>query len=424
MNLPRPSHPVLLCCLIAMAVPATALGNGMRLVSQDAFAAARGEAFVATADNPSAIYYNPAGLAGLDGIQVRGGIYGLYLDPTYQPLETAPNAGATYRVENNYAAAPQLFATVQPFDCELSLGLGIYAPYGAGVSWPQDTGFRSVATDGALTYIRFNPAAGFELMPGLSVGAGLMVDYGKIELEQGLTRSLVQPNSFRFSGDGWSVGYNVGLLWQPHPKLSLGATFRSATPINMEGETDIERQPVIQPTTLPASAEFEFPYTFVVGVSFRPTPKWNLEFNADYTDWSSLDAVAINQQGTPPFPVKQVVDLNLYWRASWMYEFGVTRYLENGWRVSAGYLFNQNSVPSDYYSPVVADLDRHFATLGLGRKGRRLDFDLTYQFGYGPDHLVTGSAPGSTPALAAGQTADGTYHFISHAVLVSVGLHF
>lgn len=39
-----------------------AFANGFRLADQDAFATARGEAFVATADNPSAVYYNPAGI--------------------------------------------------------------------------------------------------------------------------------------------------------------------------------------------------------------------------------------------------------------------------------------------------------------------------------------------------------------------------
>ena len=32
--------------------------------------------------------------------------------------------------------------------------------------------------------------------------------------------------------------------------------------------------------------EMEFPLTAVVGVSYGPTPKWNIEFDADYTDWS------------------------------------------------------------------------------------------------------------------------------------------
>ena len=63
--------------------------NGFRLASQDAFATARGEAFVATADNPSAIYYNPAGITQLEGNNLRSGIYGIYLDPSLQSPQTA-----------------------------------------------------------------------------------------------------------------------------------------------------------------------------------------------------------------------------------------------------------------------------------------------------------------------------------------------
>ena len=107
-----------------------------------------------------------------------------------------------------------------------------------------------------------------------------------------------------------------------------------------------------------------------------------------------------------------------------MYELGVTRYFENHWHLSAGYVFNENSVPDAYYTPLVADLDRHFLSIGAGHKGRRFDFDVAYQFGYGPSHRVTGSTPSSTPGQFAGQNADGTYDFISHAVLVTVGLHF
>src|SRR5690349_6525965 len=64
---------------------ATVFATGFRLPDQDAFATGRGEAFVATADNPSAIYYNPAGISQLEGQNVRGGFYGIYLDPSYQP---------------------------------------------------------------------------------------------------------------------------------------------------------------------------------------------------------------------------------------------------------------------------------------------------------------------------------------------------
>ncbi len=158
--------------------------NGFRLASQDAFATARGEAFVATADNASAIYYNPAGIARLEGNNLRAGIYGIYLDPTYRE----PNSGNTYHIANRdkLAAVPQLFYTYTPKECPVSLGLGIYSPYGLSAAWPEDTGFRAVALNGSLTYIRFNPVAALKLPYHFSIAAGLMVDYAKMDLEQGM----------------------------------------------------------------------------------------------------------------------------------------------------------------------------------------------------------------------------------------------
>ena len=38
--------------------------------------------------------------------------------------------------------------------------------------------------------------------------------------------------------------------------------------------------------------------TAVFGISYRPTPKWNLEFDADYNDWGSFGTVTLYQQGT------------------------------------------------------------------------------------------------------------------------------
>jgi len=418
----------LLVMMISGVLTLKASANGFGLPDQDAFATARGEAFVATADNPSAIYYNPAGISQLKGNNLRAGIYGIYLDPSYSPPSSAPNSGNTYHSSDNLAAVPQLFYTYTPEDWLLSFGLGVYSPYGGSMSWPQDTGFRSVAISGSLKYITINPVVAVKLLPSLSVGGGAMVNYGKINLYQGL-----QPlgprgiNFFKFSGDGWSVGYNAGILWQPIDQISFGATFRSSASLNFQGNTDFQLNPGAYntPAQRNASASFTFPLTTVFGVSYRPTPKWNVEFDANYTGWNSFDMVTI-EQSPPPVnnPFHQNIPVNLGWQASWMYEFGVTRYFDNGWHASAGFVYNENSVPNDYYTPLAADLDRYFFSVGAGRKGKIFDFDVAYQLGYGPAHTVTGSTPSSTPGQFAGESADGTYHFISHAVMLTVGMHF
>lgn len=419
--------------VMTLAGASSLSGNGLRLVSQDAFAAARGEAFAATADNPSAIYYNPAGITQLDGHQIRAGLYGLHFEPTFSPPPGDPNEGRTYHIEDKTAVAPQIFYTYSFEDAPLSLGLGVYAPHGAAVEWPQDTGFRAVATEGELTYLRFNPVIAYQVNRCFSIAGGVMIDYGDISLAQGLTNDDFPNNPefnnyFEFSGDDIGISYNLGALWQPNQKLSFGATLRSSTTLDFDGETEIfdiflpgfETAPV----TTPASLEYEFPLTAVFGISYRPTPYWNIEINADFTEWSSFDRSVIKQrENTDPIP--QNVDVNLDFKDSWIYKVGVTRYLDNGWNVSAGYVFSENSVSESYYNPLVADLDRHFLSLGVGREGDRYSFDASYQYGFSPGIKISGSAPSSVPSANTGiKGADGSYDFTSHALVFSFGMKF
>ncbi len=397
--------------------------TGFRLPDQDAFATARGEAFAATADNPSAIYYNPAGITQLEGHNVRGGVYGLYLHPTY----TSPTTGDDFETEKQYHAIPQLFYTYSPREHPLSFGLGVYSPYGLSLEWPQDTGFRTIATEASLKYFTFNPVVAWQVCPQLSLAAGLTVNYSEMDLRQGLFWPTQPWDGFKFKGDGWDLGYNLGLLWKPHEKVAVGIMFRSTTTVNMEGHSESYNDVAIPAWGIPASptervgaqAEMPFPLNAVFGISYRPTPAWNFEFNADYTDWSRLGTVTLHQDYRPALLPMQDIPINFQWEASWYYEFGMTRYLHDRWSVSAGYIFNENSVPDEYYLPVVADLDRHFFSVGAGYKGERLSFDVAYQFGYGPTRTVSGSTPSAT-----GQSADGDYDFLSHAILVSFGWHF
>jgi long-chain fatty acid transport protein len=370
-------------------------------------------AVVATADNPSAIYYNPAGLTQLQGHNLRGGVYGLHLGTEYD----SP-AGGSFDNEEPWHAIPQLFYAYKPENLPLSFGAGIYTPFGLSMKWPQDTGFRTIATEGSLTYLTINPVMAWEIVPGLSVGGGVTLNYSEVDLRQGFT-TFPDNDEFRIHGDGTDLGFNLGLLWKISPKVSTGISYRSGTKIDMDGHTHTS---MVAPTPFAlssdASADFPFPQKVVVGISYRPTPAWNLEFDVDWTDWDRLDTITVNQATPAPgFPAD--VPLQLHWQSSCYYEFGVTRYFENDWLVSFGYIFNENSMPDAYYNPIVADLDRHFLSIGAGRRGAHLDFDISYQFGYGPKRTVTGSA--TSPA---GQTADGDYEFISHAVGITVGWRF
>jgi long-chain fatty acid transport protein len=403
----------------------SANANGFDLANQDAFAIARGMAFVATADNPSAIYYNPAGIGQLEGSNLRLGVYGFYVAPTYQ----RPSGGTTFENERKWDVVPQVYYTLGLDDSPVSFGLGFYSPLGLGLKWPQDTGFRTISTEASLTYFTINPVVALKVTPNFLIAAGITANYAEADLEQGLVWPTQDFDNFKFKGDGWNAGYNLGVLWKAHEKVSFGATFRGGTKTTLTGSTEyynsraFEAGPFFVPAFptqhVDANADLTVPLQVVGGVSYRPTPKWNIEFNAEYVDWNNVTDLTIRQQHGFGGLLPQNVVVKLDWESSWYYELGVTHYFDDGWRVSMGYIFNENSVPDAHYTPAVADLDRHFFSAGVGYSNKRFDVDLAYQFGYGPARTVTGSAPS-----AIGQTADGKYDYISHLVALSVGTRF
>jgi long-chain fatty acid transport protein len=391
---------------------------GIRLPDQDAFATGRGEAFVATADNPSAIYYNPAGIMQLDGINARVGGYGIYINDHYSNA-----GGASVNTKQKLQGIPQLFATGKIPNIPMSLGLGVYAPYGLGLEWPDNAPFLSslagtppavfptVPKKGEIEYLTLNPVIAFKPHKTLSISAGPTLNYAETELR--FVPFGAAANNFRFRGRDEDIGFNAGILWQPCEKHSFGASYRSATTMEFEGhaDTSIPAFAVNVPGE-PASTRFNFPQNVIVGYSFRPTTNWNLEINADWTDWSRLKQLSLSKQftGTATLPLE--------WQSSWFYEFGATRYFNGGWRVSAGYIYSENSVPSATFNPIVPDSDRHIFSVGVGRTyHNRLSWDLAYQLAYGPDRTISDQTGGNV-------FINGTYRYISHALSFNVGYHF
>lgn len=376
---------------------------GIRLADQDPLATARGNAFVATADNPSAIYYNPAGMTQITGHSARAGGYAISLNSEFTP--TGGGAGLDTRDEVH--VLPQLYYVFGLPEPRIAFGLGFYSPYGLALEWPDDAPFRTTARKGEITYLTLNPAAAWEFYPGLSIGGGLTLNDGEARLDQGLA---VPGDEFHFEGDDQDIGFNLGLRWQPHPKHVFGLNYRSETRMQFEGTSRATLLfPGFAQLSGQARAGMTFPQFVALGWSFRPTPDWNLEFNIDWTDWDRLDVVNLEQAALPD------TGLPFNWQSSFFYEWGVTRYLPNGWRVSGGYIFSENSVPDASFSPLVPDSDRHIFSAGVGRTYDRWNWDAGYQFAYGPKRTIQQPAPG---------VANGDYLFTSHAFALSIGYRF
>ena len=350
------------CCLMPDKLGAV----GFRLPNQDPEAIARGDAFAATADNPSAIYYNPAGITQLEGENLRAGIYAISPGVKY----TSPG-GVTANVNSDFQPVPQVYFVSSLTNLPIAFGLGVYVPYGLSADWGNNTPFRTVAEKGSLTYICINPVIAWRVTPKFSIGIGPTINYSKASIDQGVF-AINPSDQFSFNGDAWDCGFNAGALWQPHPMLSLGINYRYATDMNYHGSSQF--YPYASAT--PTSGTLHFPQFVVGGISFRPTAKWNLEFDLDWTDWNSVQQAVFTGTAFGNVP------LNFYYRSSFIYDFGVTRQLGKGYFLSAGYIYSENSSPNQNFNPLIADANLQLGSIGFGHHGKHLDWAAAYHFGY------------------------------------------
>jgi long-chain fatty acid transport protein len=414
----------LAAALLALA-PAGLRASGTRVGFKDAFATARGNAFVATADNPSAIYYNPAGLTQLKGQQISATAYGLQLNADFQSSYSSYLA-ATSSLKKETKLLPQVYYAWAPAGAKWALGLGFYAPFGLSTEWndtatPYLGALFPYATKNTETYTTLNPVFAWRLTDTLSIGGGLTFNRLKVDLNRGLLYSgIPYYGNFRFNADGTDIGYNLGLRWQPSPQHAFGLSYQARTNFGVSGNTTILNVPlfpgsIYQPTMAEhaASADFAFPEVLIAGYSYRPNPDWNLEADIDWTNWTCLKTVTISQASGP-------VLLPFNWKASCFYELGVTRYLADGWQVSAGYTYSENSVPDATFNPAVPDANRHFLNAGVGYARGSLRCMLTLQHALaGTRHVHTGQ-----PAVLLPYTVDGAYKTSIDALSLSLDYRF
>jgi long-chain fatty acid transport protein len=395
----------LLLLLVALGLTANpAAAIGFRIPNQDAAAIARGNAFVATADNPSAIYYNPAGITQIEGSEAQLGVL------NYLGINTSYEAtgGGDLDTDFEVIPVPELYYVYSPKDSQFSFGVGAYAPFGLGVQWPNDPAMRPYALESRLQYLTFNPVVAWQAHPTLSFAVGPTINYSQILF----TRGLLSPTDdyYKFKGTDVSFGFNAGVLWQPSEHWSFGANYRSPSTMTYDGDSHYSStgNPTASTST---KARVPFPQIISAGISYRPTPKWNIEANIDYTDWNTLDTITLD--GTRNI-FGFDLPLVLNWNESWFYEFGVTRQFDNGWFASAGYFYCTETASDELFTPAIPDTVLHVGSIGVGHKGERWSWAVAAQIIAGPAREIT-SSPNSP---------DGAYQLFIPTLSFSVNRRF
>jgi long-chain fatty acid transport protein len=347
--------------------------------NQDATAAAMGNAFAAIADNPSAVFYNPAGINQLEGTQIRSGVQAIVPNASFKGAES----GHTTDMHDKISTPVTGYITHKVND-KISIGGGIFTPFGLVTEWPSRWEGDGVSTYSAMRTFFVNPAVSIQVHPRLSIAAGIDYVYSdfkirrSINLDQltgipiGLALGKITLDGF---DDSW--GYNLGMLFHINDTWSLGLAYRSKVNLEFDGHAKYRMRPALRglfpPTDI--SPRVELPPLVSGQIAAQFAGKWTVATGFLWTGWSVYDELKPkfrNDFLIPPSMKSSPQD----WKDVTTFLLGVEYDLNQTWVLRGGYIFDQTPVPERTLSPMVPDADGHLFSIGIGYDHDNISVDM------------------------------------------------
>ncbi len=367
------------------AVPASP--SGFQIMSQGAKATGMGLAFTALADDPTAIFYNPAGLGWQEHFSGEGNFMFISkIKGDFDGANPFPGEGSHGDQHKTTFFVPTFFGVV-PLTKEVNLGIGVFSQYGLGFRWdnPSDNPWpgRFISENAVIKSVDLNPVLSWRVTPAIAIAAGADFRLSFVQLERNnatydplnnvvADTARIKLDSSLWDNTGW--GWNVGLMVRPSPAFSIGASYRSAITVDYSGDANFTQiltgnaiLDALVHSRLPqgpqaVATSIKFPATVNIGMAFVIAQNTTLSLEADWTEWSDFGELLIDFEN----PAIPDLDRHTNWKDSWAYRFGVEQKIGPCWSIRSGYYRDNTPQPTADVGPILADNDRDGFTIGFG----------------------------------------------------------
>lgn len=446
-------------CLLGVL---TAAAEGYQVNTLSARQLGMGHTGVALKLGAESMIFNPAGL----GFSSKA----LDLTGTFTAVASQVSAdvsGATYRTHNSISTPMAFNAAFRVYD-NLQVGVSFYTPYGSSINWTRDWPGSVLSQKVNLKIYDLQPTVAWRITPKLSIGAGLMLSWGSVDLSKGLVSSStmdralgmmaatgisqqmgidpeyrfddVSPASVNLKGKSdLSVGFNVGAMYDLTSRLSVGASFRSKMQMKVRSgdatvsyANEIARAVLEKDLGIINTANFKAsmpsPYVLTLGASYRPVDKLTLAFDAQLTGWKTYKELHIDFLSDKLSAYDQ--KLPKRYCNAWAFRLGGEYALTPRLDLRAGMMVDLTPVNKEHFNPETPGMTRLGPSAGLTfRPLPRLGIDVSFMYVAGlgrkdasctyPD-LLAASMP--VLGLPAEQTFRADYHV--HAFTPSIGIRY
>jgi long-chain fatty acid transport protein len=340
----------------------------------------------------------------------------------YEPSGTGNSATERER----YYVLPHVYVTA-PLSERLTVGLGVFTPFGLSTKWPSDWDGRFQVIDATFKATTVNPVLAWRAAEWISAAAGVQYFHVNLAERRALNLATVVPGAGEgevdLSGDARALGWTAGLLVTPSAQWQTGVSYRSRADVEItDGWADFTVPSVFAPSFPDGEIRtaMTLPPSLRAGLLVRPWQELSIEVDAAWTGWSTVDRLEVEfASGLPP-------DVTTFgWEDAMTYSIGAEYQVSPSVRLRGGYLYDLSPIPDQYATPLIPDADRQGVSVGVGVIAGSWTLDAGYQYLWFErlkDNSVGAASNSTVPPIDA--RANGTYHSTAHVLGVSMGYAF
>ena len=404
--------------------PALALAGGLEVPDLGTRAIARGGAFVAKADDATAVYHNPGAVARLRGLHLAYNHNLIWShsaftrSPTSLPVTEMPSEDPLKKSENldELFALGAFVAATYDFGLEnWGFGLSVFGPPGTGHErFSRLGGQRYMLTEFDAALVYYNATVSYATK---TFGAGVTFQYADLWYldyalaTDGTPGGPLNPYASPLDVEGkislkdrFAFSAILGLWWRPYEGLEFALSGR-AIPVFLhpEGSFSLKNLPDGTPFTAEqlevkdahVRMNLTLPPTAHLGIRYAIDEAADLELDFAYEAWSLVDSFDLDVDGQIVLLANeptQDMRIDKHWKDVCSIRLGSSLQLLDDLGISAGGFFESGAVPKAYSHLDLPSFGRMGLNLGFTwRILSRFDLNLAYSHIFQEDREVSES---------------------------------
>lgn len=319
-------------------------------------------------DDVTAIYHNPAGMLLLDGTQLYHGQSWFFVDLGIRMYDSKGVLHPDHEIKPkwNVGLVPFFGATSDLGTEDWRVGLAVYAPNAYGAALSDKEPVRYHATDALFLASRAAFAVAWKPSERLYLSIGVDLVHVLLWAKRFMNVQVLANPDARFNdyetmkasdaeleinGQDWTWAMNLGLLFLPTDRFSVGISFSGGSDINMTGDVHLKSPKegggtVTESTT--QSTRFTIPFTLRTGINWEFARDFEWGFDILFWHYQVLQE-QVSVLASPLMGISEFRDPKNYTNC-WAWNTGLLHRIHPDVELMVGYQQDYTPIPTQTYT--------------------------------------------------------------------------